>query len=177
MAWRLTGSSAVLSRRARIVRERAAGALLLYSLLHRPQPADRNHPYGHGKVEFFSAGVEGTLIAIAAVGIVYQAVRALIRGPQLRRLDLGRAGRRVATTVNVLIGLYLMRVGRREHSLALVADGRHLLTDVVDERRRDRRPAPRARHGIAFFDPLVALAVAAQILVPAGGSRGRPSAG
>jgi cation diffusion facilitator family transporter len=165
VAWRLTGSSAVLSDALESFVNVAAGALLLYSLYVSSQPADRNHPYGHGKVEFFSAGVEGTLIAVAAFGIVFEAVRALISGPQLRRLDLGLVLVTAATTVNVLLGLYLIRVGRREHSLALVADGRHLLTDVATSAGVIVGLLLVRVTGLAIFDPLVALAVAAQILV------------
>lgn len=165
LAWRLTGSSAVLSDALESFVNVAAGALLLYSLWVSAQPADRNHPYGHGKVEFFSAGVEGTLIAIAAIGIVFAAVRALIAGPELRRLDAGLVLVSAATGVNALLGVYLIRVGRRQHSLALVADGRHLLTDVWTSAGVIAGLLLVRLTGIVVLDPLVALAVAAQILV------------
>jgi cation diffusion facilitator family transporter len=164
-AWVLTGSTAVLSDALESVVNVAAGALLLYSLQLSAQPADRNHPYGHGKVEFFSAGVEGTLIAVAALLIGYEAVRQLVIGAPLRSLDLGLLLVTTATAANVLLGLHLIRVGRRVHSLALLADGRHLLTDVVTSVGVIAGLGLVRLTGRTIFDPLVALAVAAQILV------------
>lgn len=164
-AWRLTGSAAVLSDALESFVNVAAGALLLYSLWVSSQPADRNHPYGHGKVEFFSAGVEGTLIAIAALVILFEAVRALIEGPELQRIDLGLVLVSAATGLNLLLGLYLIRVGRRQHSLALVADGRHLIADVVTSAGVIVGLLLVRFTGIVIFDPIVALGVAMQILV------------
>ncbi len=146
-AWRITDSTAVLSDALESFVNVAAGALLLASLYLSAQPADRNHPYGHGKVEFFSAGVEGTLIAIAAVMIGVTAVEHLLTGVELRSLDLGLALIVLATLANAAIGWHLIRVGRRVNSLALVADGRHLFTDVVYQRRCRDRPRIGVGHG------------------------------
>lgn len=163
-AWRLTGSTAVLSDALESFVNVAAGAILLYSLYLSAQPADRNHPYGHGKVEFFSAGVEGTLIAIAAVLIAFTAVRQIIAGVELRSIDLGLVLVTSATAVNAALGWHLIRVGRRVHSLALVADGRHLLTDVVTSVGVIAGLALVWITGFSILDPIVALLVAAQIL-------------
>jgi cation diffusion facilitator family transporter len=163
-AWRLTGSSAVLSDALESFVNVAAGALLLYSLHLSARPADRNHPYGHGKVEFFSAGVEGTLIAIAAVLIAWQAIQQLRIGVELRSLDLGLVLVTGATAVNAAIGWHLVRVGRRVSSLALVADGRHLFTDVVTSAGVVLGLALVWATGVTILDPIVALIVAAQIL-------------
>lgn len=163
-AWRLTGSTAVFSDALESFVNVAAGALLLYSLYLSSQPADRNHPYGHGKVEFFSAGVEGTLIAVAAVLIAIEAVRQMIRGVELRSLDLGVILVTAATAANAAIGLHLIRVGRRVHSLALVADGRHLLTDVATSVGVIIGLALVWVTGLSILDPIVALIVAVQIL-------------
>ncbi len=163
-AWQLTGSTAVLSDALESVVNVVAGALLLYSLHLSSQPADRNHPYGHGKVEFFSAGVEGTLIAVAAVLIAIEAIRQLIRGVELRSLDLGLILVTLATAANAAIGLHLIRIGRRVHSLALVADGRHLLTDVATSGGVIIGLALVWVTGLSIIDPIVALIVAAQIL-------------
>lgn len=166
-AFAVTGSTAVLSDALESFVNVAAGAILLGSLYLSSLPADRNHPYGHGKVEFFSAGVEGTLIAVAALLIGWEAVRALIEGPELRQLDLGLALVSAATAGNAAIGVYLIRVGRRSHSLALVADGRHLLTDVVTSVGVVIGLVAVRITGIVALDPLIALVVAAQILVTA----------
>ncbi len=164
VAWRLTGSAAVLSDALESVVNVVAGALLLFSLYISMQPADRNHPYGHGKVEFFSVGVEGTLIAIAALLIAGEAIRQLIEGPQLRQLDVGLVLVSLATAANAAVGGYLIRIGRRAHSPALVADGKHLLTDVVTSIGVIIGLAAVWLSGWDRLDPLVALAVAAHIL-------------
>lgn len=163
-AWQLTGSSAVMSDALESFVNVAAGAILLFSLYLSAQPADRNHPYGHGKVEFFSAGVEGTLIALAALLIAVSAVRQLFHGVELRSIDLGLALVTVATLGNAALGWHLMRVGRRVQSLALVADGRHLLTDVVTSVGVIIGLALVWITGVSILDPIVALLVAAQIL-------------
>ncbi len=163
-AWQLTGSTAVLSDALESFVNVAAGAILLYSLYLSAQPADRNHPYGHGKVEFFSAGVEGTLIALAAVLIAVAAVKQLIKGAELRSIDLGLVLVTGATAANAALGWHLMRVGRRVHSPALVADGRHLLTDVVTSVGVIVGLALVWITGLSILDPIVALLVAAQIL-------------
>jgi cation diffusion facilitator family transporter len=166
-AWALTGSAAVLSDALESFVNVAAGAILLASLRFAAEPADRNHPYGHGKVEFFSAGVEATLIAVASLLIVNEAIRAIRVGPALRQLDVGLLLVSAATAGNLWIGLYLIRVGRRAHSLALVADGRHLLTDVATSVGVLFGLFLVRVTGIALLDPLVALAVAGQILFTA----------
>ena len=163
-AWALTGSAAVLSDALESFVNVAAGAILLASLRFAAQPADRNHPYGHGKVEFFSAGVEATLIGVAALLICNEAVRAIRAGSQLRELDLGLILLSAATAGNLAIGAYLIRVGRRASSLALVADGRHLMTDVATSVGVLVGLFLVRVTGIALLDPLVALAVAGHIL-------------
>jgi cation diffusion facilitator family transporter len=163
-AWWLTGSAAVLSDALESIVNVVAGALLLYSLHVSVRPADRDHPYGHGKVEFFSAGVEGTLIGVAALLIAGEAIRQLVVGPQLRRIDLGLALVTGATAANAAVGWHLIRVGRRAHSLALVADGRHLLTDVATSVGVVMGLAAVWITGWQVLDPVVALVVALHIL-------------
>jgi cation diffusion facilitator family transporter len=163
-AWRLTGSAAVLSDALESVVNVVAGALLLYSLYVSTRPADADHPYGHGKVEFFSAGVEGALIGVAAVLIAVEAIRQLVVGPAVRQIDVGLALVTVATAANAAVGWHLIRVGRRAHSLALVADGKHLLTDVATSVGVIAGLAAVWLTGWVVLDPLVALAVALHIL-------------
>jgi len=164
-AWALTGSTAVLSDALESFVNVAAGAILLGSLRLAARPADENHPYGHGKVEFFSAGVEGTLIAVAALLIGVESVHALLAGPAIRQLDVGLVLITAATAANAGLGGFLIRVGRRVHSLALVADGRHLLTDVATSAGVIVGLLLVRITGIALLDPLVALLVAGHILV------------
>jgi len=128
-AYRLTGSTAILSDAMESIVNVVAALFALAGLVFASRPADRSHPYGHGKVEFFSAGFEGGLIAFAAVMIVYQAVVGFVHGPEVRQLDLGLAITAGAGLVNLGLGAFLVRAGRRVNSLTLVADGKHVLSD------------------------------------------------
>jgi cation diffusion facilitator family transporter len=130
-AWRRTGSTAVLSDALESIVNVLAALFALGSIAFAGRPADRNHPYGHGKIEFFSAAFEGGLIAFAALAILYEAAGALFAGVELRALDSGLAIIAAAGTVNALLGVYLVRTGRRFDSLTLVADGKHVLSDSV----------------------------------------------
>lgn len=130
VAWRITNSSAVFSDAIESVVNVAAGGMLLFAIIVAARPVDRDHPYGHGKVELFSAGIEGALIAIAALLILVESVREFIRGAELQRLDEGLVLLVGLAGVNAALGFHLTRVGRDTRSPALVADGRHVLTDV-----------------------------------------------
>jgi len=163
-AWRLTLSTAILSDALESVINVVAAALLLASLVVAARPADRNHPYGHGKVEFFSAGVEGTCIALAAVAILVESARALLRGPTVQNLDAGLGILLGAGALNGLLGAYVLRAGRRTGSLALVADGKHILTDVWTSVGVGVGLVTVWATGWTVLDPLVAMAVALNIL-------------
>jgi cation diffusion facilitator family transporter len=106
-----------------------AAAFALGGLFVAGIPADRNHPFGHGKVEFLAAAFEGGLIAFAALVIVFEAVSALVHGPVVHHLDVGIWIVAAAGLVNGALGVFLVRTGRRYRSLALVADGKHVLSD------------------------------------------------
>ena len=160
----VTGSTAVFSDAMESVVNVAAAALLVYSLLVASRPADRDHPYGHGKVEFFSAGVEGTLIAVAAVLIIGQSGRDLVRGPELHRFGLGVLFLSGLALVNGTLGVYLIRLGQRTRSLALEADGRHLMTDVLTSIGVVAGLIAVWATGWLWLDPLVGMAVALHIL-------------
>ena len=160
----LTGSAAVFSDAMESVVNIVAAALLVYSLVVSARPADRDHPYGHGKVEFFSAGAEGTLIAVAALLILAEAGRELWRGPALRNLDRGLVALAGLTVANGALGAYLLRTGRRTDSLALEADGRHLLTDVATSVGVLVGLAAVRLTGWLVLDPLVAIAVALNVM-------------
>jgi cation diffusion facilitator family transporter len=129
MAYALTGSTAILSDAMESIVNVVAAAFALGGLLFAGRPADRSHPYGHGKIEFFSAAFEGGLIAFAAVMIVYQAGVSLLHGVEVRQLDLGVTIIAAAGVANLALGGFLVRSGRRVNSLTLVADGQHVLSD------------------------------------------------
>jgi len=160
----LTLSTALFSDALESVVNVVAAGLLLFSMKVAARPPDADHPYGHGKVEFFSAGVEGALIAVAAVLILVEAVRELIAGPQIERLDLGILAGIGLAGANALVGVYLVHTGRRTHSLALEADGRHVLTDVFTTVGVVAGLVLVRLTGIVALDPLMAILVALSIL-------------
>lgn len=129
-AYILTGSVGLLSDALESVVNLVAALLALIALSVAAKPADRNHPFGHGKVEYFAAGAEGLMILVAALAIIVAAVQRLFEPQPLESLGVGLAITLIATAVNGAVGLALLRAGRAHRSVALVADGKHLITDV-----------------------------------------------
>jgi len=130
LAWQITHSNTVLGDALESIVNVAAGGFTLYSLILAAKPRDREHPYGHGKVEFISAVVEGTLVAIAGGIIVYRAVGAMLEGAVVHELGNGTVLVAIAGAVNLGMGLYLRKRGAATHSLAMEASGTHLLSDA-----------------------------------------------
>jgi cation diffusion facilitator family transporter len=128
-AYWITGSAAILSDAAESVVHVAAVAFASFSLRLSFKPADKSHPYGHAKISFFSAGFEGGLIALAACFIIFESVRGWFAARPLENLGAGGLLTLAATLINGALGAYLIAVGRRRHSLILVANGKHVLTD------------------------------------------------
>ncbi len=134
LAWQATNSVALLADALESLVNVAAAAAALLALRFAHQPPDEEHPFGHGKVEYFSAGFEGGLILLAAAGIVWQAGARFLTTPdewQLAGLPLGLGASAVATALNMTIAWWLIRVGRACRSPALEADGKHVASDVV----------------------------------------------
>ena len=129
-AYMLTGSAAIFSDAAESVVHILATSFVAYSLWYAIKPADERHPYGHGKMAYISTGFEGGLILLASVTILASAVAALVRGPELRDLETGLLLIGGAACINLALGLYLIWTGRRHHSLVLVSNGRHVLSDM-----------------------------------------------
>ena len=159
-AYRRTGSSAVLSDALESIVNVVAALFGVCSIVFSGRPADRNHPYGHGKIEFFSAAFEGGLIAFAAILIVYEGVSALVVGPQLRALDFGLVIVAAAGATNALLGAFLLRTGRRHASLTLEADGKHVLSDALTSAGIVVGLLLVKLTGLAWLDPLIACGVA-----------------
>jgi cation diffusion facilitator family transporter len=130
LTYRLTHSSAVLSDALESIINVVAGGFAIVSVWLAAKPPDPEHPYGHGKIEYFSAGFEGALIIFAAVGIFWTGIKHLIEPHALPHIEQGLAILCIATVANLLLGLYLLRVGKRTESVTLVADGKHIITDV-----------------------------------------------
>lgn len=129
-AYLITGSVGLLSDALESVVNLVAAILALVALTIAAKPADDTHHYGHGKAEYFSAGAEGVMIFVAAGAIVWSAVDRLLHPQPLESLGIGLTITLVATAINGAVGLLLIRIGRRHRSITLVADGKHLLTDV-----------------------------------------------
>ncbi len=127
--YRVTQSQAVFSDAMETIVNVVAAGLAMVVLAIAFKPADKEHPYGHGKVEFFSAAFEGGLIAFASVMICVEAVQSLIRGSEVKSIGLGLAVTIAAGLVNAGLGLYLLRSGRKHKSATLEASGQHVLSD------------------------------------------------
>lgn len=129
-AWWWTNSNAILTDALESIINVVAGGFALYSLVLASLPKDENHPYGHGKIEFVSAGFEGGMIFLAGCAIIIKASYNLVVPQPLAELGVGAALTAGTGAVNYLMGWALSRRGRREHSLTLQASGRHLITDA-----------------------------------------------
>lgn len=130
-AYLITGSVAIFSDAAESVVHIGATGMALFSIILSSKPADESHLYGHGNIEYFSAGVEGLLIIMAAGYIIYEAVMSLINGPTLESLSIGVIFIAAAGFVNLALGYYLITTGKKTNSITLIADGKHVLTDAI----------------------------------------------
>jgi cation diffusion facilitator family transporter len=163
-AYMLTGSVGLLSDALESL-VNLVGALMALSMLSvAARPADEDHPYGHGKAEYFSSGVEGSLILVAAVSIAYAAVMRFLHPRGLEQIGLGLAISVVASLVNLGVALVLVRVGKRYDSITLEANAQHLLTDVWTSAGVILGVGAVALTGWQRLDPAVALVVAANIV-------------
>jgi cation diffusion facilitator family transporter len=163
-AWALTGSVALLSDALESVVNVVAAVTMLAALRVARRPADADHPFGHGKAEYLSAFFEGALIAVAAVITVASAWGRLWSPAPVSRVGEGIAVSALASLANGALGMYLLRVSRRTQSLALEADGHHVLADVYTSAGVIVGVSLARLTGWWRLDPLVAMAVAANIL-------------
>lgn len=163
-AFLLTDSAAIFSDAVESVVHLLATVFVGFSLWYSFQPADTGHPYGHGKIAYFSAGFEGVLILIAAVTIVFTAVEDLIHGSDLSQLDLGLGIIGGLAVVNLVLGLYLIRTGKRHNNLVLVSNGEHVLTDMWTSVGVVAGIALVRFTGMSWLDPVVAIGVALNIM-------------
>lgn len=163
-AYLLTGSAAVLSDALESIVHIVATSFAFYSLHLSTKPADKEHPYGHGKIEFFSAGFEGAMIIIAAISIIAYAVRDIIVPREISALDTGAIIITAASIINLILGLYLIKTGKKTKSLVLVADGKHVLTDSITSFGAVAALILVLITDIKLFDPIVAIMLALNIL-------------
>ena len=131
-AYYASGSTTLLTDALESIVNVVAAAFAYYSIYLASLPRDLNHPYGHGKVEFFASGLEGFLILLAALYIFLHAWQHLYAHPELKSLDLGIMISLSSATINGLLGYYLVSQGKSSHSPAIVADGKHLKLDALN---------------------------------------------
>ena len=160
----VTGSVGFLSDALESLANVAAAMVGLWALKLSAKPADENHNFGHAKAEYFAAQVEGSLILVASVAIIYTAVQRLITPQPVKQLGIGLLFSVVATLINLGVGAMLVRAGRRHRSSTLVADGKHLLTDVWTTLGVIVGMALVWLTGLQVLDPIVAILVGANIL-------------
>lgn len=129
-AWYLTHSVAILTDALESTVNVITGFIGLYSVLLAAKPRDTNHPYGHGKAEFISSAVEGALIGIAGLFIIYEAVNQLIHPREIQQLNIGIIITVIAGAINGAFGLYAVKVGKKSRSMTVEAAGQHLLSDA-----------------------------------------------
>jgi len=161
-AW-LTGSMGLLSDAAESLVNLAAALVALYSLRVAAREPDEKHPFGYSKAEYFSSGVEGTLIMLAALAIVAAAIPRLISPREIMHFDTGIFVSLVAAAVNLGVALVLLGAGKRHDSIALEADAHHLLTDVWTSIGVVAGVGATVLTGWLILDPLIAVAVALHI--------------
>lgn len=160
----VTGSAAIFSDAVESVIHLFATAFAGFSLWYAATPPDTEHPYGHGKIAYFAAGFEGSLILIAALSILYTAVRDLVVGPELQQLGAGLLIIAALSLVNLALGWYLIRTGRQHNSLVLVSNGQHVMTDMWTSVGVVGGVALVWLTDVVWLDPVVAILVACNIL-------------
>jgi cation diffusion facilitator family transporter len=164
LAWHLTGSVALLSDAIESIVNVATAIAALIAIRFAAQPADANHPYGHHKAEYISAVIEGALIIVAAIAIFHEAYGAL-RAPRIVDAPwIGLAVNGGATAINAVWCYVLITQGRKRKSPALVADGRHLFTDVVSSMGVLCGVSLAALTGYVILDPIMAALVGVNVL-------------
>jgi cation diffusion facilitator family transporter len=163
-AWWLTGSVGLLSDAAESVVNLMAAAMTLMMLTLAARPPDEDHEWGHTKAEYFASAVEGFLILVAAVAIAWTAVDRLLHPRPIEQAGLGLAISTGASLVNLAVSRVLFAAGKRHHSIALEADAHHLMTDVWTSVGVLGGIGVVAVTGWQRLDPIVALAVAANIV-------------
>lgn len=163
-AYLLTHSIALRSDAVESIVNVLGACFAFGAVIFASRPADENHPYGHGKIEFFSATFEGALISLASIYILGESILSLVRGPELRELDLGLVVSSAAGALNGMLGLTLVRVGRSSRSKALEADGHHIITDFWTSVALILGLLLVRVTGWVVLDPLMGIAVALLLL-------------
>jgi cation diffusion facilitator family transporter len=167
-AYSLTGSVAIFSDAVETIVHIAAVGFAWYSLKITYRPPDHDHHFGHDKITFFSAGLEGALIILAAFVILYTAIDKLLNGVSLERIGTGTGLTALAAAINTVLGLYLVKTGRQQKSLIITANGKHILTDAWTSAGAIIGLLLAGFTGKTWIDPLIALFFGANIIIEGG---------
>jgi cation diffusion facilitator family transporter len=130
-AYFLTHSNAILTDAVESIVNVVAGTFALFGIYYASKPADADHPYGHGKIEFFSSGFEGGMITIAGLGMMAKGVLAFFQKEEVHSLDLGIYLSVLAGSINYIVGFFIIKQGKAGHSDLMIASGKHLISDAV----------------------------------------------
>ncbi|MCS6773128.1 MAG: cation diffusion facilitator family transporter [Anaerolineae bacterium] len=163
IAWRLTSSVALLSDALESLVNVASGVVTLVFINLASQPPDEEHAYGHTKAEYFASGIVGGLVVFAALSTAVVAAQRLAAPRPPEQVETGLGLTLLATALNAGLGLALLYLGRQRHSIALEAEGHHLLTDVWTSLGAVAGLGLSAATGWHWLDPVVALVIAANI--------------
>ena len=163
-AYWLTGSVGLLSDAVESLVNLAGGIMAYWMLTVAAKPADQEHAYGHGKSEYFSSGVEGSLIVVAAITIGWEAVPRLFHPQVLEKIGVGLLVSIAASLINLGVALWILRASRRYESITLEANAKHLLTDVWTSVGVVIAVALVPLTGWTWLDPVIAILVAANII-------------
>lgn len=163
-AYYITKSVAIFSDAAETIIHVIAVGFAYYSMRLSLKPPDANHLYGHDKINFFSAGFEGAMIIIAALLIIYESIDKFINGLEIAQIDTGIIFIFLATCINALLSFYLMMKGKKYKSIILEANGHHIFTDCITSIAVIFALILVKLTGIIYFDPIMALLAAGNIL-------------
>lgn len=163
-AYFYTGSVGLLSDALESIINLVAAVFALWMLTVAARPPDDGHNFGHTKAEYFSGALEGSLIGMAAISIAWAAIERLVSPRPIENIGIGIAISAAASVINLVVGQLLIRRGREHRSITLEADGKHLMTDVVTSIGVIVAIIVIGGTGWTILDPLIALAVAGNIL-------------
>lgn len=176
-AYVLTGSVGLLSDAAESIVNLIGASVALLMLTIAARPADASHAFGHSKAEYFSSGIEGVLIVIAAFSIAGAAIERLINPRPLEQIGVGMVVATAASAVNFFVARVLLKAGKQHNSITLEADAKHLMTDVWTSVGVLGAVAAVGLTGWLWLDPVIAIAVALNILWSAYGLLSRSAQG
>lgn len=164
IAYFLTHSVAILSDALESIINVVAGAFACYSIYLASKPKDENHPYGHGKVEFFSIGFEGAMIFIAGCLILFKAIQFFITPQPLHEMGQGLILIAITTLANLVLGMFLVRSGKQLRSITISGNGQHIMTDVYSSAGLVAALLIIRYTGWVWMDPAISLVMGVLIL-------------